>query len=241
MTTATLERPSETKTRVITTGNSEIDKKLGGGIPLGSLVLIEGQSDSGKSVLIQQIAWGSLRDGFSFTMMTTEDTVKSLLRQMKSLNLDILDYLLLGRLRIFRVRNTDVATGATLSPNQLLRGLRAQSSDMVAIDSITSFIAHSPEEEVISFFEECKGLCSQGMSLAVVAHPYAFSQGLLVRIGSLCDTHLRFSIESVGERLVKTMEVAKIRGAQLSTGGVFSFDVEPGWGMRPIPFSKARA
>ncbi len=240
MATAVLDR-TETKARIISTGNSEIDKKLGGGIPLGSLILIEGQSDSGKSVLIQQIAWGSLRDGFSFTLMTTEDTVKSLLRQMKSLNLDILDYLLLGRFRVFHIRNTEAATGATLSPKQLLGALRAQSSDMVAIDSITSFIAHSPEEDVISFFEECKGLCAEGMSLAVVAHPYAFSQGMLVRISSLCDTHLRFTIESAGEKLMKTMEVAKIRGAQQSTGGVFSFDVEPGWGMRPIPFSKARA
>ncbi len=37
--------------QVISTGSAEIDKKLGGGIPVGSLVLLEGQSESGKSVV----------------------------------------------------------------------------------------------------------------------------------------------------------------------------------------------
>ncbi|MCH8206378.1 MAG: hypothetical protein IH956_05180, partial [Chloroflexi bacterium] len=41
--------------KVVSTGNVEIDKKMGGGIPVGSMTLIEGESDSGKSVLSQQM------------------------------------------------------------------------------------------------------------------------------------------------------------------------------------------
>lgn len=37
--------------KVISAGSAEIDKELGGGIPLGPLILLEGASDSGKSVL----------------------------------------------------------------------------------------------------------------------------------------------------------------------------------------------
>jgi len=40
--------------------------------------------------------------------------------------------------------------------------------------------------------------------------------------------------------LVKTLQVAKIRGAASVTGAIVGFDVEPGWGMRVIPISKAR-
>ena len=89
--------------KVISTGSSEIDKKLGGGIPAGSLTLIEGQSDSGKSVVAQQMIWGSLHDGASVVLYTTENTVKSFIRQMASLALDVLDFVLLGRLRIVEV------------------------------------------------------------------------------------------------------------------------------------------
>ncbi len=45
--------------KLITTGNIEIDGKIGGGLPPSSLTLIEGQSDAGKSVLVQQFMWGS--------------------------------------------------------------------------------------------------------------------------------------------------------------------------------------
>lgn len=41
--------------KVITTSNTEIDKNLGGGIPRASMHLVEGESDSGKSVLTQQL------------------------------------------------------------------------------------------------------------------------------------------------------------------------------------------
>ena len=88
--------------REITSGSPEIDRKMGGGIPSGSLTLIEGASDAGKSVVTQQILWGSLTQAdCRVTMFTTESTVKSLMKQMNSLGLDVLDYLLLDRLRVY--------------------------------------------------------------------------------------------------------------------------------------------
>ncbi|MCH8108532.1 MAG: hypothetical protein IIB15_00240 [Chloroflexi bacterium] len=97
------DEPKKTKKAVVSTGNTEIDKKMGGGIPVGSMILIEGQSDSGKSVLTQQLIWGSLYDGIDAILYTTENTVKSFIRQMNSLSLDVTDFLLLGRLKIFPI------------------------------------------------------------------------------------------------------------------------------------------
>ena len=62
---------SEKVVKRITTGNTELDKKLGGSIPLGSLTMIEGQSDSGQSVCNQQRISGSLRVGLRITELTT--------------------------------------------------------------------------------------------------------------------------------------------------------------------------
>jgi flagellar protein FlaH len=56
----------------------------------------------------------------------------------------------------------------------------------------------------------------------------------------MCDAHLRLRIEEMGDRLMKVLEVAKVRGADKNTGNIVSFDVEPGWGMRIIPISKAK-
>ena len=67
---------------------------------MGSLTLIEGDSGAGKSVLSQQMIRGCLDNGYKLTLFSSENTVKSLAKQMQSLNLGILDYLLLGRLRM---------------------------------------------------------------------------------------------------------------------------------------------
>jgi flagellar protein FlaH len=227
--------------RIVTTGDGGMDKKMGGGIPLGSLILIEGASDSGKSVLTQQFVYGTSTAGFRVTVMTTENTVKSLIRQMMSLNLDIIDYLLLGRLKIFPVKAQSQVNGAKTF-GSLLEAFRTQRlQDLVVVDSVTTFIAHASVEDVVAFFEEAMEYCSNGMTIALVAHSYAFSESTLVRIGSMCDAHLRLRTEAVGDRLMKTLEVAKIRGAQQTTGNIINFDVDPGVGMRIVPFSRASA
>ena len=175
-------------------------------------------------------------------MLTTENTVKSMLRHMNSLNLEVLDYLLLGRLKIYPVKAMRAKSGADHALQTLEAALLRQwEQDLIIIDSITTFVAHSTPEQVIAFFEECKSYCDQGMTIALIAHAYAFNDTMLVRIASMCDVHLRLALENVGDRLIKTIEVSKIRGAQMSTGNIISFDVEPGVGMKIIPFSKARA
>lgn len=228
--------------RVLSTGNSEIDKKMGGGIPLGSLTLVEGQSDAGKSVLSQQFIWGALEDRFRVVLYTSENTSRSLLRQMASLSLDVTDYFLMGWLKVYVI--PAVHGGEDTRPNLkiLLRHLSQQrSSDLIIIDSLTGLITNLAEQDVFSFFADCKEYCDQGRTIVVVVHSYAFSESMLTRIRSICDAHLRLRTTEVGDQLVKVMEVAKVRGADKSTGNIISFDVEPGLGMRIIPISRARA
>jgi len=229
----------ERQQKVITTGNAEFDRKMGGGIPIGSLTLIEGQSGAGKSVLTQQLIWGSLNDGQNAAVLTTENTVKSLVSQMASLNLDILDHLLLGNLKVYPVQVAEMKEGGLQVMSDAMWQIRKGGS--LYMDSLTSMIAYSPEQEVLKFFEDCKRISGDEATIFVVVHSHALTESLLIRIRSLCDALLRLRIEEVGDRLVKTLEVAKIRGANKKTGNIVSFDIEPGWGLRIIPLSKARA
>jgi len=225
--------------RVITTGNAEFDRKMGGGIPIGSLTLIEGQSGAGKSVLTQQLIWGSLNDGQDAAVLTTENTVKSLIRQMQSLNLDVLDYLLLNKLGVYPVQVAEMKEGGLKVVSDAIWKVRHYGA--LYMDSLTSLISYSPEQDVLKFFEECKRLSGSDTTVFIVVHSHALTESLLIRIRSLCDALLRLRIEEVGDRLIKTMEVAKVRGANKKTGNIVSFDIEPGWGLRIIPVSKARA
>ena len=227
--------------KIISTGNDELDKKMGGGIPLGTLTLVEGQPDSGKSVLTQQMLWGSLNNGCTAVIFTTENTAKSLVTQMQSLSLDITDYLLLSRLSIYPIdiQKTRRSLSAGIVP--LLTACAHRGVNLAVIDSLTYYLTHATIEDVLSFFEECKMLTGRGMSIICVAHSYAFTEEAMVRLGSMCDAHLRLRIETMGSKMIKLLEVAKVRGAKLTTGNIVSFDVEPNWGIRVIPYSKAKA
>ena len=230
-------------TRSVSTGNVEFDKKMGGGIPLGSLTLVEGQSGGGKSVLVQQLTWGGLRDGLRVLFYTTENTTRSLLKQMDDLGLNIEDYFLLGRLNIFAVPQA-FSEEQSRQVFQVLRRHIAQQADdfdVVIVDSLTTFVSNVPDKETLTFFTLCKEFCDQEKTLIFTMHSYAFNETMFIRLRSICDAHLRLKVEEVGDRLIKTLEVAKIRGAEKSTGNVISFDVEPNLGMRIVPISKAKA
>lgn len=232
-----LKRRGQKKT-VISSGSSELDSRMGGGVPRGSLALIEGGSGAGKSVLSQQIVWGSLMDGYTVSIFTSENTVKSLVTQMDSLSLDVLDFLLLGKLRIYPMELSQLGR---MAPFFLLEAmLNSKDRDIIIIDSLTLAIAHSSIEDILNFFEQTKRLCATGMTIGIIVHSHAIDDELLVRIRSMCDVHLLLRAKQDGQRMVKTLEVAKVRGAGGITGSIVAFEVEPGWGMRVIPISKAR-
>ena len=237
-----IEAPGARFSKTLSTGNAEIDNKMGGGIPSGSLTLIEGQSDSGKSVVVQQMMWGSLMDGATVTLYTSENTVKSFIRQMASLSLDILDFLLLRRLKVLEVSTQRSGMDSKQIFEMLLDSMRADRiSDLVVVDSLTTFVTHTSSDDTLAYFEECREICSDGRTVINVANSYAFDNAALARLRSMCDAHLITRVEEVGDQLVKILEVAKIRGASKTTGNIITFDVEPNMGMRIIPISKAKA
>ncbi len=225
----------------ISSGNVELDSKMGGGLPVQSLALIEGGSGAGKSVLSQQIINGALSDGFRVSLFTSENTVKSLVSQMQSIDMDILDYLLLGKLKVYPMELSHLGDQATQRLIEAFKREHEHEMDMIVVDSFTSAVIHTTlKQRILSFFEECKRLCADGSTVIITMHDSAVSSDLSAPIQSMCDAHLHLQSAQDGQKLVKTLEVAKIRGAASSTGAIVGFDVEPGWGMRVIPISKAR-
>jgi len=236
--------PGQTaKREVILTGVPEVDEKLGGGIPVGSLCLIEGHSDAGKSVLCQHLTHGTLTSAqASVAYYTTENTVKSLISQMASLSLQVGEHFLADHLRIFPLTFSHVLKDGK-KPFQVLNyhfSTLPPEFKLIIVDSITMLISHSNPVAIIDFFSECKNLCDKDRSVILVAHSYAFEEDMLARTRSLCDARFKLRLEQVGDRMVKLMEVLKVRGADRPTGDVVSFDIEPKVGMRIIPLAKAR-
>jgi flagellar protein FlaH len=228
---------------ILSTGNSELDKKIADGLPLESLTLIEGENDTGKSVLTQQITWGALKQGHSVDLFTTENTSKSFLKQMESMSLDISEYFAWGYLKVFPLHvvgfewKKEEMTGILA---HLIKHIQQSKADVVIIDSLTLFTEYAETDAILTFFTNCKSLIDSGKTILVTLHTYAFEEDTLVRIRSICDAHLNMKKALVGTKYVMVMEVIKVRGARKTTGNLVSFEVHPGYGMKIIPMSFAK-
>ncbi len=223
----------------ISSHNMELDSKMGGGLPLGSLTLIEGGSGSGKSVLAHQMLWGALLDGFTVSIFTSENTIRSFIAQMQKLDSDLLDFVLLNKCRIYPMALTKLGDHATAA---LLTAISEETKrTLIIVNSLTAAVVHDTEDApIFRFFEGCQRLCASGTTIIVTLHAQGIDEDLLNPIRSMCDADLRLRADQDGQRMVKTLEVNKVRGADSTTGAIVGFDVEPGWGMRVIPISKAR-
>ena len=229
--------------QILSTGNGELDKKIADGIPLGSLTLIEGENDTGKSVLTQQIIWGALKQSRSINLFTTENTSKSFIKQMESMSLDISDYFAWGYVKVFPLHvvgfewKKEEMEGILA---KLITYIQNSKAEVAIIDSMTLFTEYAESASILTFFTNCKSLVDNGKTVLVTLHTYAFEEDTLVRIRSICDAHLNMKKALVGDKYVMVMEVVKVRGARKTTGNLVSFEVHPGYGMKVIPMSFAK-
>jgi flagellar protein FlaH len=237
-----VEEDEEEEPRLIAVGVMDIDKKLGGGLQPNSLTLVEGDPDAGKSVVIQQLTYGALKERFRTVLYLSETNTRDFLGQMDDLGMSTTDYLLLGRLSTYQANLRVDKEKAEALLTQLLRHMeKSDSRELFIVDSITSLLFQFDERFVLSFLATCKELADIGRTIMVTLHSYAINESLRLRASSICDAHLRLRIEEMGKQLVRTLEVCKIRGAVKTVDNSVSFSVEPGLGLKSIPISKTKA
>ena len=218
-----------------------LEENLGGGIPLGSLTLVEGPSSAGKSVLCQHLAYGALVAGGSVAYLTTEHTAKSLVAQMASIELGVTDYLGAEKLCVCPLQVNDPGddTGRTLSRLALDIDHLTTRYKVIIVDAVTDLTDHSQASAILSFFSSCQDQRSKGKAIIVVAHSATFDEKTLDRIGSLSDIHISLRAAKLGTQLMRTMEVIKPPNETLNDANIFRLEVEPRVGMRILPAPNA--
>ena len=223
--------------RVLTTGNEEIDRRIGGGIPWGSLALIEGKHASGKSVLCQHITHTALQSPSSVAYYTSETESPSLLTRMSSIGLDAMDYFLLDRLRIFPLELTKFYPKADELLDVLLEHVVALPPEfqLIVVDSLTSFLPRCSKNTVLNFFIECRQLCAQQKTVVLTLDSRPMITSIAEQLYPWCDVHLRLQMEAVMvERVVKAMQIVKANGQDNKRAPKVHFDVQPGQGIRVV-------
>ncbi|MFQ6027756.1 MAG: ATPase domain-containing protein [Dehalococcoidia bacterium] len=224
----------------LTTGIAAIDQVLGGGIALGSLMLLEGPPETGKSVLSQYFVHHTLVSRLGVAYYTSEGSIKGIMSQMSSLDLDVTDYFLSDRLRVYAL-TTEGKTNSDVSFATLLDHIERlpDSIKLIIIDSLTGLIARSDEEAVADFFSGCQQICGAGRTILAAVRTEDLEDSKRDRLRVICNAHLVFTNEQKGEKAIKVLEVAKIRNAAPESANTIGFDMEPGLGISTTPFTRA--
>ena len=230
----------------VSTGNEEVDRQFGGGLPMPSLILVEGDHGTGKSAVAAQFMKGMLDAGKKVLFITTESSIREYIEKMKLITYDFRKSFIQNKLSILPV-NVDGVTWSEKLSAQLLpvigryMSVNAKKYDAAVVDSLSALTMHASPSATLDFFTKCKSFVTGGMGVIMTMHPKAVPEHVALRIRSTCDGYMRITPTTIAGRSVKVMEVVKLIGAASQVSSQFSFDVDQSFGIKIVPLSMANA
>jgi flagellar protein FlaH len=219
-----------------------LEAALEEGLPVGGLALMEGPSESGKSVICQYLMYGAVLDGWEAALFTSGKGVEDLGEQMKSLGLELAGGILEDKVTFHTIARPSTEETPAVLIDRLVSEIEVlpESCGLVIIDGITDIAFLCDDREVMGLFSTFTRLSSAGRAIIVVAQSAAFEQSLLSRLHQLCNSHIRMSNDSVRGKPVKNLNVTKINNVEKGSGNGFYFNVEPDFGVNIVPVSSVK-
>ena len=231
---------------IISTGNEELDLKLGGGIPHPTLILVEGPHGTGKTVLVQQLIKGAVDNGYRVTVVTTESTTRGYIEKSRNVGIDLSEPFLLGKLRVYSAQLPGARwvkryTSMLLPMLGAYMTVKADTYDIFVVDSLSHIAIYATPSNVLDFFNKVRVLTDRGKTIILTIHPGVLREDLATRARAICDGYIKLSSAVVGGRAVKIMSIVKLRGAPTTFDSTITYDVDPAFGIKLVPIALAKA
>jgi circadian clock protein KaiC len=198
----------------ISSGIPRLDTMLGGdGYYRGSSVLVSGTAGTGKSTLAATFADAACRRGERAMVFAFEESRPQIVRNMKSVGIDLEPWITQGLLRFYSARPTTQGLEAHLAT--MYKHVRDFQPSVVVIDPITNFLSIGSLSEtramLMRMVDFLKSRRVTGLFTSLT-HGHQRTEETDVGISSLIDTWLLLrDIESNGERN-RGLYVLKSRG-----------------------------
>lgn len=228
--------------------HDRLNKELGGGIPTGSIVLVEGEYGAGKSAFSQRFSYGLCREGLSVTYLSTELTISGYLEQMHSLSYDVVSDILDERLLFL---NAKLDAGGAFSDGDserkelLTRLMDAEAmweADVIVIDTFDAILRNDPTFEalvrqnderqaaleIISFF---RNLISEGKVIVLTVDPTTLADDAIGPFRAIADVFLELEMIEVGNEVRRQVSVKRFAGMGGQVGDSIGYSVRSGTGI----------
>ena len=205
----------EASSERISSGNAELDGMLGGGKGFfrGSTVLVSGTSGTGKTSVAAYLADAACRRGERCMYFAFEESPAQLLRNMRSIGLDLTPFVKKGLLRIEATRPSLFGLEMHLAAS--FGAIEEFSPSVVVVDPITDFVALGTPHEVRSMMTR---LVDHLKSRGITALMTSLSSGRTVHpdedggVSSLIDTWIVVQLFEVAGERNRGISVLKSRG-----------------------------
>jgi flagellar protein FlaH len=218
--------------KVVCLGISELDRDLGGGIPTPSLISIEGEYGSGKTVLVQQVIYAMLKNGLKVCLVSSEATVKEYLSMMESVKLDTYSYYLSGG-----GRWSEFLSSFFLRVTSNFLELKKNHYDVVIVDSLSVLTVETPPYEFLTFITRLKNLVSDGKTVIITFHPEFLSEDSIMKLRASSDIYFILKNASISGIDVKILRIVKLWGVSGERKSAITLEINPQIGLRVMPLS----
>jgi circadian clock protein KaiC len=207
--------------RRLSTGITELDKMLGGGIPEGDSVLVAGASGTGKSVLAIQFLAEGIRQGEAGIAAVFEERPREYIQRAGSLGLNLETPQLDGKLEILYLRPLDLSVDETMQ--EILDAVRKMGAKRLVIDSLAGFeMVLAPgfrtdfRESLYRMISALTGIGVTILSTVELEESFTELPFSTYSISFLADDIVRFRYVEIDGQLRKIMFVVKMRGGSHS-------------------------
>lgn len=223
--------------------------ELGGGIPQGSIVLLEGEYGAGKSAMSQRVTYGFCQEGHSVTYLSTEIETSDFIQQMHSIGYNVERHMLNERLLFLYA---DLDTGRRLDEegsgerkqllNRLMDAEVMWQADVVIIDTFDTLLRKDPQFEalirqnderqaaleIISFLRD---VVSAGKSVILTVDPSTVDQEAIGPFRSIADVYLELQMIEVGNEVRRQLHVKRFAGMGEIVGKTVGYSIRADTGI----------
>jgi len=204
----------ESSTQRIPTGIARLDAMLGGkGYYRGSSVLVSGTAGTGKSSLAAHFADAACRRGERVMYFAFEESPCQIMRNMRSIGIDLEPWVNKGLLRFQASRPT--LSGLEMHLTRMHKAVNAFKPRVVVVDPLNSFVIGNNEIDVkamlMRLVDFLKTSQITGLFTSLTRGGVALEQSE-VGISSLIDTWLLVKDIEIGNERNRGIYVLKSRG-----------------------------
>ena len=195
----------------ISTGIARLDHMLGGGVFRGSTILVSGTAGTGKTSLGAHLADAACNRGERVVWVLFEESPEQVLRNMRSIGLDLRQWVDAGLLHIWAARPS--AFGLETHLAHLAQLVDKVTPSVTVLDGISSFAHEAPASEVTSMVaRKIDMLKARGITTLATALGHG-DETSTISVSSMVDTWLLLRNVETGGESNRLLFALKSRGS----------------------------